>query len=485
MGEVLWRIDALVAASAGRADGDAASLDGILGVSIDTRTLSPGDLFVALKDQRDGHEFVPAAFAKGAAAALVADNYQRQPGDGLLIRVDDVMKALERIGIAARARLSREAYVIAVTGSAGKTTAKDMLRLCLAQFGACHASDKSFNNHWGVPLTLARMPAGSRFGIFEIGMNHAGEITPLTRMVRPDIAIVTTVEAAHLAAFASVEDIARAKAEIMAGLEPGGVAVLNRDNPHYAILRAAALERPGVNVVSFGAAPMPAGDGGGSLTLLSETPGERGTRVKAHFGGKDAKADGVFEFDMAASGHHMVMNALAVLAAANAARIDVVAAAAQLQSFGPPAGRGSRQHVAVEGGTILLIDESYNANPASMRAALMAMSSLPRAACPRRIAVLGDMLELGDQAEALHAQLADAIAAAEIDLVYAAGPCMKHLYARLPATRQALWAPQSQGLEAALVASVRAGDAVMVKGSNGSRMGPLVERIRRLGVKAA
>ena len=480
MTEPLWTIDALVVASGGGvADGLGAAT--VSGVSIDTRTLAPGDLFVALKDQRDGHEFVPAAFAKGAAAALVSRDYRRQPGDGLLIRVDDVLVGLEAIARAARARLSRDARVVAVTGSAGKTTTKEMLRAALSSFGPTHAADKSFNNHWGVPLTLARMPAATRFAVIEIGMNHAGEITPLTRIVRPDVAIITTVEAAHLAAFSSVEDIARAKAEIMLGLEPGGTAVLNRDNPHYPLLRRAAVERPGVDVVSFGETPLPEGDGAASLTLLSETSLAGKTEVRYRFG----SAADEHRFLLGAAGRHMVMNALAVVASVAVIGLDPRAAVDALAAFAPPPGRGTRQRVTWSTGEILLVDESYNANPASMRAALRAMATLDRKAHPRRIAVLGDMLELGDEARRLHEDLAGDIAAAEIDQVFAAGPMMQHLFARLPRSRQAAWSPVSAGLEGVLRDAIRPGDAVMIKGSNGSKMGPLVEMLRALGSKAA
>ncbi len=485
MAELLWTIDALVAAAGGLAEGGASPSAGVSGISIDTRTLAAGDLFVALKDQRDGHDFVAAAFAKGAAAALVSHVYERKDGDGLLIRVGDVLKGLERIAVAARARLSCEARVFAVTGSAGKTTAKEMLRLVLATSGSCHASDKSFNNHWGVPLALARMPAETRFGVFEIGMNHAGEITPLTQMVRPDVAIVTTVEAAHLAAFASVEDIARAKAEIMAGLEPGGTAVLNRDNPYYPILRQAAVARPGVNVVSFGAAPVSQCDGPGSLRLMDAAPQGTSTRIMARIVRDEDAAAHDITFDIGASGRHMFLNALAVLAAVSAAGVDVESARKELAAFAPPTGRGSRQEVPLKGGTILLIDESYNANPASMAAALAAMAAVPRQSFRRRVAVLGDMLELGEHAQALHEELAGAIEAAGINRVYAAGPMMQHLFARLPAHLQGAWAKASADLEDALRSDLSAGDVVMIKGSNGSRMAPLVELIRTLGAKAA
>jgi UDP-N-acetylmuramoyl-tripeptide--D-alanyl-D-alanine ligase len=243
MTSALWTFSELVSAAGGEADG-APGL-AVTGFSIDTRTIAPGEVFVALKDQRDGHDFVTAAFAAGAAAAIVSDGYVRGDGDGALIRVADTLRALEAVGRAARARLSPEARVIAVTGSVGKTTTKDMLRAACAALGPTHASDKSYNNHWGVPLTLARMSAGTRYAVFEIGMNHAGEITPLTRLVRPHVALVTTVENAHIESFESEEGIADAKAEIFLGLEPGGTALINLDNRHGPrLVRAARAQGP-------------------------------------------------------------------------------------------------------------------------------------------------------------------------------------------------------------------------------------------------
>lgn len=488
--EALWEIGDLVKAAGGEADAGASSKAGALtGISIDTRTLSPGELFVALKDQRDGHEFVPAAFAKGAAAALVCKEYERQSGDGMLIRVADVQSALESIAVASRARLSNKARVIAVTGSAGKTTTKEMLRTALESVapGHVHASVKSFNNHWGVPLTLARMPADTRFAVFEIGMSHAGEITPLTRMVRPDIALVTTVEAAHLAAFSSVEKIAHAKAEIFQGLAPGGIAVLNRDNPYYRVLRDAASAKPGVDVVSFGSGPVPEGDAEGSVTLTAATPvGDEGaTNIRARFNGVQHAPNNDVSFAIGVSGQHMVLNALGVAVVLRAAGVEVETALPALSGVGPPVGRGTREAIPIGDGSLLLIDESYNANPASMVAALRAMSSLPRLRHPRRIAVLGDMLELGNEAVRLHAELAEVVLSADIDLVFAAGPNMRHLYSQLPQARQGSWAETSNGLEAALKDALAAGDAVMIKGSNGSRMAPLVDLVRGLGTRAA
>lgn len=465
MTEPLWQFDALVLAAGGAADG--APSRAITGFSIDTRQLAPGEVFVALKDARDGHDFVTTAFANGASAALVAEGYRRQDGDGALIRVADTLKALEGVGRSARERLGPEARVVAVTGSVGKTTTKEMMRACLTRLGPTHAADRSFNNHWGVPLTLARMPRQTRFGVFEIGMNHPGEIAPLSDLVRPHVAIITTVEPVHLEHFASVEDIARAKAEIFSGLEPGGTAVLNMDNAYFPILREAAEAR-GAIVKSF------SGRGASGATLAADLAALR------FEDGKTVVEAGPWRYRMAIPGDHMVMNSLAVAAALDALGVDVAVALDALSTMRPPEGRGTRTEIFLGEGTLLLIDESYNANPASMRAALAVLGRLPRSDWPRRVAVLGDMLELGADSPALHAALCEGIDAASADLVFAAGPEMAHLYERLPPARQGGWAPTSRDLEAQLLAALRPGDAVMIKGSNGSRMGRLVEAVRSL-----
>jgi UDP-N-acetylmuramoyl-tripeptide--D-alanyl-D-alanine ligase len=459
----LWDFAELVAAAGGQADGQPQSP--IVGLSLDSRGLARGDVFVALKDQRDGHDFVTSAFANGAAAALVSAGYQRRDGDGALIRVADTLCALENIGRAARARLAPDARIVAVTGSVGKTGTKEMLRACCARLGATHAADKSFNNHWGVPLTLARMPADTRYGIFEIGMNHAGEITPLSQMVRPHVAIVTTVEAVHLEQFASVADIAEAKAEIFAGLQPGGTAVLNRDNPHFDVLAGRARER-GAAIVSFGL------HRDADVRSLSVEPGPDGSDVTVRTPLHDVS------YRLAMPGSHIVQNSFAVVAALEATGADVQTAVAALASITPPAGRGTRTPLTVPGGEILLIDESYNANPASMRAALSVLSALPRGRFPRRLAVLGDMLELGNEAASLHVGLKEAVDAAGVDLVFACGPHMAHLFAALPKRRRGAWAENSTGIEQALLDAAAAGDAVMIKGSNGSRMAPLVAALK-------
>ena len=462
----LWNWNALVAASGGIADGAASAP--ITGLSLDSRSVAAGDVFVALKDQRDGHGFATSAFANGAAAALVETGYQRKPGDGALIRVTDTLEGLRAIGAAARARLSPDAGVVAVTGSVGKTSTKEMLRACLSRLGPTHAPEKSFNNHWGVPLTLARMPADTRYAVIEIGMNHAGEITPLTTLARPHVAIVTTVEPVHIEHFSSIEAIADAKAEIIAGIEPGGVAILNRDNPHFQRLAAAAAARS-VDVAAFGE------------HITSDVRMVRCMLLPDRSDLEVECGNGRVVYSIAAPGRHMAMNSLGVVAALEALGNDfetTIHAIGALASFSAPEGRGAREVLHGAGGTVLLADESYNANPASMRAALAAIALVPRSDYPRRVAVLGDMLELGHAAPELHASLADAIATAGIDVVYTAGPHMKALHDRLDAGRRGAWAPSSAELEHALQGAIRPGDAVVVKGSFGSRMAPLVQAIK-------
>jgi UDP-N-acetylmuramoyl-tripeptide--D-alanyl-D-alanine ligase len=468
MTEPLWQWDELVAAAQGRPDGTPAAP--IAGFSIDTRTLAQGEVFVALKDARDGHEFVGGAFEAGAAAAIVSESYARRAGDGALLRVRDPLRALEAVGRAARARSN--ARIVAVTGSAGKTGTKEMLRLCLSDAGPTHASEKSYNNHWGVPLTLARMPRGARFGVFEIGMNHAGEIEPLTRLVRPHAAVVTTVEPVHLAYFSSVEAIAEAKAEIFSGLVPGGTAVLPHDNPHCALLRARALA-VGAEVVSFGYGEA------ADVRCIQANMDARGSSVIA---GVDSQR---FPYRIGAPGEHYVKNSLAVLAALMALGADPMRCLPALVKVAAPAGRGARTALDVEGGRALLIDESYNANPASVRAALAAMATVPRAEFPRRVAVLGDMLELGDAAPDLHRGLREAVDAAGVDLVFACGPMMKHLFDHLRSAQQGAWAPDAARLAPGLLDAVQAGDVVMIKGSLASRMGPVAEAVRAGLSKAA
>ena len=471
MVEPLWGWDDLVGAADGTADGTATMP--VTGFSIDTRTLAPGDAFVALKVERDGHAFVPAAFARGAAAALVGRHYTRASDDGPLIGVDDPLHALERIGGAARARLAPDARVIAVTGSAGKTGTKEMLRACLARAGSAHAAEKSYNNQWGVPLTLARMPVATRFAVLEIGMNHPGEITPLSEMARPHIAVITNVLPVHLGQFDSEAAIAEAKAEIFAGLEPNGVAILNRDNPHFPALEARAIAH-GARIHSFGTSA------GSAIRATSLDAGPSGTAVTVGFSCRTLR------YNVGAPGLHLAMNSLAVVAVLDMLGLPLETGLTPLAEISAARGRGARTTLTVPGGSILLIDESYNANPASMRAALIAMATVPRQAFPRRVAVLGDMLELGSHAAEFHRGLKAAVDEAGADLVFACGPNMRLLFDDLEESRRGQWSATSTGLVDGLVAALRPGDVVMIKGSLGTRMAPLVDAVTaRFGPGAA
>ncbi len=424
-------------------------------------------------DTQDGHAYVTKAFEKGAAAALVSEDFVTPAACGPLVRVSDpnrdpVLVALERLGIAARARLALDARVIAVTGSVGKTSTKDMLRKCLAAVGPTHGAEKSYNNHWGVPLTLARMPADTKYGVFEIGMNHAGEIRPLTKMVRPHVAIVTTVGPVHLEFFGSEEAIADAKAEIFEGLEPDGVAVLPADNKHHPRLKSAALAA-GARVVSFGAKA----DADGFCLEESNQAGVGvGTIVGARLAGRP------IDYRIGVVGEHQAMNSLAVLAAVSAVGVGPSDCFDALADLSATAGRGAQNSYAVLGGRTVLIDESYNANPLSMGAALASVGEIARYLQPRRIAVLGDMRELGDTSRQLHADLLQPVLDAQIDLVFACGPHMAALYDALPAPLRGGYAERSEGLIQPLLDVVRGGDVIMIKGSLGTRMAPIVEALK-------
>lgn len=439
---------------------------GATGVSIDTRTLQPGDLFVALKgDNSDGHDHVRRAFEAGAVAALVDEDHAAAlKGAGRLYVVHDTLRALEGLGQAARDRT--RARVAAVTGSVGKTTTKEMLRHILSAQGPTHASVASYNNHWGVPLTLARMPAATKFGVFEIGMNHPGEITPLVAMVQPHIAIITRIAPVHLEYLGSIEAIAEAKAEIFSGVIRGGAAILNRDDDQFDFLRDRALAGPVKFVIGFGAHDK------AEARLVSYEEIDGRSRIEADILGRRVA------YTLGMPGRHIAMNSLAALLAARALGGDVDAAAASLADFGPPAGRGARERLAKNDRAITLIDESYNANPVSMAAALTVLGGVPREG-GRRIAVLGDMLELGPQGGDLHAALADEVTSNDVDLVFAAGPLMRHLYDALPEARRGGYAPDAAHLEPIVAEALADGDIVMIKGSNGSRMGTIVSRLRR------
>jgi len=460
----LWSSDELVAASAGSLEGTITQA--MNGVAIDNRTIAPGDIFVAIRGEtHDGHSFAAAALKAGAGVALVSRPTDEMRAAGpLLIVDDDPLNGLERMGRVSRRR--NHGRIIAVTGSVGKTSTKEMLRTALSASGQTHASAASFNNHWGVPLTLARMPRETAFGVFEIGMNHAGEITPLVGMVEPHIAIITTIAASHLGNFNSLDEIADAKAEIFTGVVSGGHAVINRDTPYFGRLAAAAKAAGVVSTVSFG---------------RHEKADVRMVRVALHPACCCITAEVMGEeliYKLGVPGEHMAVNSLAVLAAAKLAGADLARAALALASAEPAKGRGTQQRLSFPGGDILLIDESYNANPASMRAALALLAQAQPKKGGRRIAVLGDMLELGAFGETLHAELAKPMDEARVDVLYAAGPLMANLWAATPEARKGAYGGTSEELRAPLLAGLQAGDVVMIKGSLGSRMGPLAEAIR-------
>lgn len=458
----LWTVAEVVAATGGRPEGLA---DGpISSVSIDSREIEPEALFVAIRgDSHDGHDFVGKALEQGAAAALVSEEFHARSGGEKLIVVPDPLEALRKLAEAARAR--SQALIVAVTGSAGKTTSKEALRIALSAAGETHASVRSFNNHWGVPLTLARLPREAQFGVFEIGMNHAGEITPLVRLVRPHISVITTVAAAHLEFFDSVAGIAEAKAEIFLGLEPGGTAVLNGDHDYLHILFGKAREAGVGRVVTYGFDE----SCDWRITRYEETADKSFVSVE-HDGQR-------IELVLKVRGRHMAANAVGALVVASLAGEGIDVATAALAGFGAPEGRGETLRLGPADKPLLLIDESYNANVASMTAALgvFAGSSAPSG---RKVLVLGDMLELGPSSAALHAGLAPAVLAVGADRIYLVGTAIAGLAEALGEGRVAGRADKVDDLAEAIVSDLAHGDAVMVKGSNGVRLSSLVARIR-------
>ncbi|MEO1423912.1 MAG: UDP-N-acetylmuramoyl-tripeptide--D-alanyl-D-alanine ligase [Pseudomonadota bacterium] len=468
----LWTSD-----EAARATGGQATVPfKVTGVTIDSRKVADGDLFVALKDARDGHDFVADALRKGAAAALVTHRPDGVADDAPLLIVPEVLPALEALARAARARSA--ARVIAITGSVGKTGTKDMLQHVLAPQGRVHAAERSFNNHWGVPLTLARMPRDAEFAVIEIGMNAPGEIAPLSCLTRPHAAIVTTVAAVHAAAFVDVRGIAREKASICEGLEPGGTAILNRDMGTYRLVRARAL-RAGATIVPFGGAGRP------PYLMRKATLRGRRTLVEARIRGNR------MFLKIAAPGRHLALNAMAVLAAVEAVGADVDQAALALGQWAPPAGRGARWTVALGDGqldgSVELIDDAYNANPTSMAAAFEVLAAseprhdIGRVARGRRVAFLTDMLELGPTEAAEHAGLATLAAVLAADRIHTAGPLMAHLHTALPPGQRGEHHDAAQTLAKRAGRLLDAGDVALVKGSKGSRAAIIVDAILKLG----
>ncbi len=431
------------------------------GVSIDTRTIKPGDLFIAVRGERyDAHDFLKDAFAAGAAAAMVS-RIPRDHGDGHpLVIVDDTYVGLRKLARAARKRT--KARIIAITGSVGKTSTKEAMAAALSPLGAVSASEGNLNNLWGVPLSVARMPADTEYGVFEIAMNHAGEITPLTLLVQPDIAIVTTVDAVHLKFFESVEEIALAKAEIFDGLNPAGIAIVNADNPYYPLLCEEARSRGIANIISFG-------ESGQADVRLTGFQANGTSRISCNVMGKE------MNFSLALPGRHSAQNAMAVLAGVRALGGDVTVAARALATMVTPAGRGRRATIQIPGGgTATIIDDTYNASPASMRAAFRVLKETEPGDGGRRVAVLGDMAELGPGSTRAHEELAQDLLAANVDLVLTTGANMMHLDDTLPRHKRGGHTTRAEDLVPLLESILRPGDVVLIKASHSQDLGQVV-----------
>ncbi|MBT8153733.1 UDP-N-acetylmuramoyl-tripeptide--D-alanyl-D-alanine ligase [Epibacterium ulvae] len=453
---MLWTAQEAQTATGGQTPVDWA----VNGISIDTRTLQPGDLFVALKAARDGHDFVAQALEKGAGAALVTHVPEGVNADAPLLIVEDVQRALEDLGQAARART--DAKVVAVTGSVGKTSTKEMLTSMLRDQGKTHAAVASYNNHWGVPLTLARMPRDTEFAVIEAGMNHPGEIAPLAQQARPHVAMVTTVAAVHLEAFDDVAGIAREKAAILTGLEPGGTAILNADVETADVLAQAAAEQ-GCTTRWFGKASA-------THKLLSVATEGEATLAQVSI------ADQPHALSIQSLGAHFAMNALGALACVEALGADVKRAVQSLALWSPVTGRGARLELPWDDGTLTVLDDSYNANPTSVAAALSVLALVP--AKGRKIAVLGDMKELGPDEIPMHQALAELAALDEIDTVHGVGPLMSHLHAALPPGKKGQHWRATQDAIAQLPSQLKAGDVLLAKGSLSIGLGKLVDALR-------
>ena len=435
------------------------------GISIDSRSVEEGDLFVALAGpNHDGHDFVEAAFERAAAAAMVSRRPERRTPGAPLLLVVDTFEGLRTL--AARACERSAARIVAITGSVGKTGTKELLAGALAGCSPTHASAGNLNNHIGVPLSLARLPQGAAYGVFEVGMNHPGEIAPLSRLIHPHVALITTIAPAHTEAFSGLDAVADEKAEIFRGLRQGGTAVLNRDNAYFARLAAAALAAGAGRIISFGESPE------ADARLLGWEPAAAGGTVRTEIEGI------ALTYEIALSGRHWALNSVAALAAVHALGAPVERAARALGTVEPVAGRGVRYRLPLHGGLYELIDESYNASPAAVRAAIATLAETTTSEPGgRRLAVLGDMLELGEEGARWHAELAADVEAAGIDLVFSAGPLMAHLHRALEPDRRGAHAPDAEHLADPVRAAIRPGDIVLVKGSLGSRMGPLVRRL--------
>lgn len=446
MSKVLWSAKEAALATQGEALCDWT----VTGLSIDTRSLCAGDLFIPLKDTRDGHDFIDAAYAAGARAVISEKPMSDKPA----LIVKDSLRALDDLAIAARLR--SHAVRIAVTGSVGKTSVKEALATVFSAFGETHKSQKSFNNHWGVPLTLASMPEDTQYGIFETGMNHAGELSSLSKLVVPNIALITTIAGAHLSNFESVDAIADAKSEVMDGMEAGGTVILNADN-EYTPRLAEKAQKLGLKVLTFGH-----GDCDVSIVTAKAHAGGSNTRLRIHYQ--------QYDVTLSVPGEHWFSNAAACMAVAYAAGLDLRKAAMAMRKITPLAGRGETFETVLEGKTFTVIDESYNANPTSMRAAIAMLAQ----AEGRKIAILGDMGELGKTELELHAGLSEPLTEAGVDRVIVSGECMRALRGALPQKMRAPWCQDVEASLAALRQELQEGDTILIKGSNAANLGKLV-----------
>ena len=461
----LWTSDDVATATDGRLASGASPADWqASGVSIDSRTCAPGDLFIAIAGPNfDGHDYVAEALSAGAAGAIVSRIPAELEGSPKLIAVDDCDAALTALGRFARDRL--QAQFVCVTGSVGKTSTKDALAAALSACGTTHATQGNLNNHWGAPLTLARMPADAAYCVLELGMNHAGELTPLSLLARPDVTVITTIEAVHLEFFDSVCAIAEAKAEIFAGLGDNGVAVLNRDNAYFALLASIAADHGAKRIIGFGEDPE------ADARLVATKFDDDGSDVTADVDGHTIR------YRLNAPGRHRVINSLAVLAAVAGLGANLEVAAEALGDVAIARGHGSRHQVATSTGDYVVIDDSYNASPASMRAAFDVLGATHPAGDGRRMAVLGDMLELGAGAPKLHAGLARNLEANGIDQVFTSGELMAALAKVLPSPMRGGHAETPEQLLPIVLNAVQAGDVVLVKGSLGSRVGQIADAL--------
>ena len=444
----LWTAADIAKATGGKVSADWS----VSGVSIDSRSIQEGDLFIPLKDARDGHEFISMAQDNGAAGVLTEKDMS-----GNVVKVDDTFHALRALGKEGVER--SQALRIAVTGSVGKTSVKEALAHMFGAFAPTHKSLKSYNNHWGVPLTMARMPQDTKYGIFEMGMNHAGELSELSKLLRPDIALITNVAGAHLAHFDNVEAIADAKAEIIDGLRNNGTLVLNADNPYTAQILKKADEK---KVVTFGHS------NDCDITIVTSQTHEHGSNTRLRINAQQ------IDVTLLVPGEHWIANGAACIAVAYAAGLDLRKAAMALRGVRAEVGRGATDALVIDGKSITLIDESYNANPASMEAAINVLSVKPG----RRIAVLGDMFELGKDEIDMHAALSKPLEEADVARVIVTGECMRALKGALPRAMRGAWVRDWEAALEALKQELEDGDVVLVKGSNGVGLGKLVAALK-------